>query len=204
MKPKPDTINKLDRMLSSGSPSTTKVQKHWRIPLYISVLLLICSTFNSILFHTLIELFAIGIAIMSFVVSWNTYPFSRNQFLLYLGCGYFWIGLVDLFHTLSFEGVQTFTSLEASATIEFWIVGRLLEALILLAAPFTLLNKFHPKTIFLFIGTISSLAIAAIFLKQFPDLYIEGEGLTDTKIISEYIIIGILILAAIHIRFKRY
>ena len=182
----------------------TSFQKHWRIPLYLSIALLISSVFNSELFHALIELFAIGIAIMSFVVSWHTYAFSRNQFLLYLGCGYFWIGVIDLFHTLSFQGLQIFESLELGASIQFWIVGRYLEAIILLAAPVTLIKAFKPKFIFIGIGLVCSIALASIFSHQFPAMFIEGQGLTTAKIASEYTIISILVLAALHLRLKRY
>ena len=201
---KHDKINKLDSNNLSNLRLAPTIQQHWRIPLYISIALLVCSTFNSTLFHTLIELFAIGIAIMSFVVSWNTFAFSRNQFLLFLGCGYFWIGLVDLFHTLSFQGLEVFNSLDAEATIQFWIVGRYLEAFVLLLAPLTLVKKLKPKTIFFCIGLIFSTALLIIFSKQFPVLYIEGEGLTTTKIMSEYIIMAILMLAAIHLKLPRY
>jgi len=201
---KHDKIQKLDNNKLPSLELATSIQQHWRIPLYISISLLICSTFNSTLFHTLIELFAIGIAIMSFVVSWNTFAFSRNRFLLYLGCGYFWIGLIDLFHTLSFPGLEVFNSLDSGATIQFWIVGRYLEALILLMAPFTLIKKFKPKSIFFFIGLISAIATFAIFSNLFPKMFISGEGLTTAKILSEYIIITILIFAGFHLRLKRY
>jgi len=201
---KHEKINQLGSKILPSLQIATTLQHHWRIPLYISISFLICSTFNSTLFHTLIELFAIGIAIMSFVVSWNTFAFSRNQFLLYLGCGYFWVGLVDLFHTLSFQGLEIFSSLDTEATIQFWIVGRYLEALILLIAPFTLIKKVNPKSIFLCIGLISLIATLLIFSKQFPKMFIEGQGLSTTKIISEYIIITILILAGFHLRLERY
>ena len=204
MNHKHDKVNQPGSKVLPDLKLATSLQQHWRIPLYISVSLLICSTFNSVLFHTLIELFAIGIAIMSFVVSWNTFAFSRNQFLLYLGCGYFWVGLVDLFHTLSFKGVEIFDSLNVEATIQFWIVGRYLEALILLIAPFTLIKKVKPKSIFFCIALVCCVAIASIFSKQFPSMFIEGQGLTTAKIMSEYIIITILIFAAFHLKLKRY
>ena len=175
-----------------------KVQQHWRIPLYISIALLICSFFNTTLFHTLIELFAIGIAIMSFVVSWNTYAFSRNQLLLFLGCGYFWIGIIDLLHALSFKDLNVFTTLDSGATIQFWITGRFLEAFILLLAPMTLVKKIKPKTIFFSIGLVSLIPTAFVFSHHFPNMYVSGEGLTTLKIASEYTVMFILALAAIN------
>jgi diguanylate cyclase (GGDEF)-like protein/PAS domain S-box-containing protein len=196
-------IQSHNKILTSLRLAST-LQHHWRIPVYISLGLLVCSIFNHTLFHTLIELFAIGIAIMSFVVAWNTFSFSRNRLLLYLGCGYFWIGVIDLFHTLSFEGIEIFDSLEPVATIEFWIIGRYLEALILLIAPLTLIYKIKPKLIFFGIGLITAIAILLIFTLNFPVMYIEGRGLTQAKILSEYIIIALLVLAGFHLRLERY
>jgi diguanylate cyclase (GGDEF)-like protein/PAS domain S-box-containing protein len=197
-------ISKQESKLLSNLRHANTLQQHWRIPLYTSLGLLVCSTFNPTLFHTLIELFAIGIAIMSFVVSWNTFSFSRNQFLLYLGCGYFWIGVVDLFHTLSFQGIEIFSSLETGASIEFWIVGRYLEALILLIAPLSFINKLKPKHMFFGIGLVSCTAILVIFCKLFPVMFVEGQGLSEAKIFNEYVIIILLVLAAFHLRLERY
>ena len=201
---KHDNFEQQKRPFLSGLRLAAFFQQHWHIPVYMSIVLFISSAFNAILFHTLIELFAIGIAIMSFVVSWNTFTYSRNEFLLYLGCGYFWIGIIDLFHTLSFQGLEVFTGLAAGATIEFWIIGRFLEAIILLLAPFTLTMKLRPKSVFLVLGLISTLALALVFGEFMPQMFIPGQGLTKTKIICEYIIIGILILSAMHLSFGPY
>lgn len=204
MNTKDNQINQSGSKILPSVRLAATFKHHWRTPLFISILLLICSAFNAILFHTLIELFAICIAIMSFVVSWNTYPFSRNQFLLYLGCGYFWIGLIDLFHILSFPGLEIFNSLDSEATVQFWVVGRYFEAIILLLAPFTLIKKHKPQHIFFSIGVVFCISILAIFSQNFPRMFILGEGLTTAKIMSEYIIIAILILAALHLKLKRY
>ena len=173
-----------------------RTHQHWYIPALVSICLLPISQVNMALFHTLSELFAIGIAIMSSVVAWNTFEFSRNRILLFLGCGYFWIGIIDLLHTLSFKNVVILHDPTGGTTIQFWVIARYFEAFILLAAPLTLTRTFNPKRLFCTLGLISIAAITAVLNDAIPQMYIPGSGLTDVKIISEYIIIGILALAA--------
>jgi diguanylate cyclase (GGDEF)-like protein/PAS domain S-box-containing protein len=171
--------------------------RQWTLPLLASLCLLPLSQVNMTLFHTLTELFAIGIAIMSFVVAWNTFQFSRNRVLLFLGCGYFWIGIIDLMHTLSFENVMIIQDISGGATIQFWIIARYFEAFILLTAPLALTRKPNPHVLFIFLGMLSAVAIALVFNEQLPKMYTPEEGLTHVKIINEYIIISILALAAL-------
>jgi diguanylate cyclase (GGDEF)-like protein/PAS domain S-box-containing protein len=178
--------------------SNLKVRYHqWTLPVLASLCLLSLSQVNMTLFHTVAELFAIGIAIMSYVVAWNTFQFSRNRILLFLGCGYFWIGTIDLMHALSFENVMIIQNITEGTTIQFWIVARYFEAFILLAAPLTLTWKFKPKQLFVYLGIISIVAITLVFNDQVPTMYDPQEGLTTVKIFSEYIIISILALAAL-------
>jgi len=140
------------------------------------------------LFHTLIELFAIGVAVMSFVVSWNTYSFSKNTFLLVLGCGYFWVGILDLFHTLTYENMSIFSYVSASTTLHFWLSARYLEAFTLLLATINASKKINPKYLFTSLGLVCTLLVALTLSNALPELYSQNQGLTDLKKINEYLI----------------
>ncbi len=168
----------------------------WYIPIVLTCILLPLTFVSIELFHTLIELVAIGIAFMSFVVAWNTFSLLRNRFSLILGIGYFWVGAVDLFHTLSFKQVVDIGPLQAGATIEFWIAGRLLEALVLLFAPVLLVKNVRPKYLFYACGIYVITAFVMIYSERFPAMIRPGEGLTEVKIFSEYAIIVLLMLAS--------
>lgn len=60
----------------------------WWIPLLMAVVLISVVNINMLLFHTLVELFAVAIAVVSFIVAWNTFHLARNGYLVMLGCGY--------------------------------------------------------------------------------------------------------------------
>ncbi len=173
------------------------------MPLLLTSVLVPCALVSMALFHTLVELFAIIIAIMSFFVAWNTFPLSRNSTLLFLGCGYFWVGVIDLLHTLSFEGAQIIPGLTLGSTIQFWIIARYFEAFILLSAPFVGKYAFQPYRVMTFLGLITLMAVLGQWNHWVPTMFVPGQGLTNAKIISEYTIILILCLAGVCLYLQR-
>lgn len=175
----------------------------WMIPLVLALLLVIISSFNFLLFHTLAELFAIIVAILISVVAWQMYPFTGNAFLMYLGCGYFWIGSLDLFHTMTYTGLTLFEVTGSNITVSYWIGTRYLEAFLLLSAPFFLKHSFNRNIVFTFYAGVAGLIIYTVINGLFPVGYIEGIGLTKFKIVSEYVIILMLICAAIYLLYNK-
>ena len=169
----------------------------WLPPLAMVLLLGYLSGLNFLLFHTLAELFAIAVAVLAAVVAWQTYPFSRNHLLMFLGCGYFWIGLLDLIHTLTFKGMGIYPFDAANPATQFWIAARYFEALVLLAAPTFLARPFDRRGGFLAFAAVALGLYWLIINGRFPDAYLEGSGLTPFKIWSEYLIMGLLALALV-------
>lgn len=164
------------------------------IPVFLAILLVIASQFSFLLFHTLAEFFAIVIAILTCVVAWQMYSFTRNHFLMYLGCGYFWIAALDMMHSLSYKGMSIVPATEDTA-IQFWIGTRYLEALLLLTAPWFLAHSLKRNTTFALFFIIASTLTILVVSGYFPTTFIEGQGLTKFKVNSEYIIITILAVA---------
>lgn len=168
----------------------------WLIPISLAVLLIMSSFYSFTLFHTLAELFAIIIAILMCVVAWQMYPFTKNNFLMYLGVGYFWIACLDMAHALSYKGLAIIPGSTVDTPIQIWIIARYFEAILLASAPWFLVNELNRKNIFVLfgLGTVSALYLI-INTNLFPYAFIEGQGLTTFKVVSEYIIIAILFVA---------
>lgn len=147
-----------------------------------------------LLFHSIVELFSIVIAFSVFIITWNSVHYIKNPYLMTIGISYLFIGILDLLHTLSYKGMPIFTDYDYYAN-QLWIAARYLESLTIMAAFALLLGERRVKAGFIFIGyaVITSLLIAGIFYwKIFPVCFIEGQGLTDFKIYSEYVICVIL------------
>ena len=173
------------------------------MPAALAVALGFISYHHFLLFHTLAELFAIGVAALMCIVAWQTYEFSRNNFLMFLACGYFWVGGIDIVHTLIYKGMNLYPETSANPATQFWIIGRYLEALLLLSAPLFLLRTVERWPTFLFFGAGSLVMYMLVMSGNFPDAFIEGQGLTQFKIVSEYIIIALLAGALLHLIQKR-
>ncbi|MDH5613890.1 MAG: PAS domain S-box protein, partial [Gammaproteobacteria bacterium] len=175
----------------------------WAIPVFLAAFLFGISQEYFLLFHTMAELFAIIVAIIMSVVAWQTYQFSRNHFLMYLGCGYFWIAALDLFHTLSYKGMGIFDITDGNTSIHMWLVARFAESLLLLTAPWFLTRKISRIPVFTIFG-IGAIAMFVVVMKgNLPLVHVEGSGLTDFKIFSEYVIIALLGGAALLLAYRR-
>lgn len=98
--------------------------------------------FNYLLFHTLAELFSLIIAYSIFIVAWNTRKFSQNTYFLWVGIAYLFVGIFDLFHTLSYKGMGIFAQDTANVATQLWIVARYVESLSLLTATIFYLQQF--------------------------------------------------------------
>ena len=173
------------------------------LPVLLAALLVFSSQFSFLLFHTLAEFFAIVVAILAAVVAWQMYAFTRNHFLMYLGCGYFWIAVLDMAHALTYKGMSIVPVTDTDVAIQFWIGTRYLEALLLLTAPWFLAHSLKRNVAISIFGGISIVLFMSVMSGNFPAGFIEGQGLTEFKIYSEYIIIGILAAAIIYLVLQR-
>lgn len=173
------------------------------VPVMLSLLLYASSFYSYLLFHTLAEFFAIGVAMLLFAVAWNTYKHSQNHFLMFLACGYFWIACLNIVHALSYQGMNIIEHGGANISTQFWIVPRYLEAFMLLAAPLFIRHTFRHKLLFPALG-VAAVGVSLLILSgRFPDGYVEGQGLTRFKVVSEYIIILLMGVALLHLGMRR-
>ncbi|MDH5301338.1 MAG: EAL domain-containing protein [Gammaproteobacteria bacterium] len=168
----------------------------WLLPLVIAVGLWVASEVNFLLFHTLAELFAIAVAVTLSVVAWQMYPFTKNNYLMFLSAGYIWVAMLDLMHTLNYKGMGVFADGGANVGIQYWLSARLLEAMVLLFSPLFLTRNLNRRAVFLLGGMYFLLMVVMKEQGQFPLWFVEGEGLTSSKIYAEYLIIAILLAAS--------
>lgn len=175
----------------------------WVMPISLSIVLIVISFQNYPLFHLLVELFAIIIGVLLFVIAWQTYQFSANNFLMFLACGYFWLAALDMLHSLVFPGMKILPVNELGMAPQMWIATRYCEALILLTAPLFLTRGVARTPTFLGFGVISAFLSTLVLTGNFPDAFIPGQGLTPFKIYSEYMIIALLAGSLLHLVARR-
>lgn len=161
---------------------------------------------NYIAMHTVLELISISISFIIAIQSWIVFTYKHsNDRLLYFS-GFTIVGILDLFHTLTYYGMPGNVFLESSANNAtwFWVLARLIQALFI----FYIL---HTKTKIVpdakkwgsFFHTFADIFIILWAVSHFQDilplLVIEGKGTTILKNTLEYIISFILLLSIIRL-----
>ena len=155
--------------------------------------------YSYLLFHSLVEIFSIVIAFAIFLISWNSRKFIDNNYFIFIGISYLFIGGIDLLHTFAYQGMQIFIGYDANLPTQLWILARYTESLSLLIAPFYIGRKLKTAPIYFVYAILLSLSLVSMFYwRNFPDCFLEGHGLTTFKILSEYAISIILIFAILN------
>ncbi len=160
-------------------------------------LLYLTSLYSYLLFHSLAEIFSIVVACSIFMLVWNSRHFLGNNYLMFIGIAYLFIGGLDAAHTLSYKGMGVFRIYGTNLSTQIWIAARYLESLSLLVAFFFINRKLRINLVlFGYIAVFPLLLTSIFYWKIFPVCFVEGIGLTPFKKISEYII-SLIFLASI-------
>lgn len=193
----------------ASAPERRETRRPARLALRVSaaaaigVLLYLLSRSNYLLFHGIVELFGVIVCFAIFVVAWNTRRWVSSHFLLFLGIAYLFVAAVGIFHTLAYRGMGVFPSFTANQPTQFWVLARYVEAFSLLLAPLFLARRLRPVLAFVAFSLVTGFGLLSICrLGTFPDCFVDGQGLTTFKVVSEYVISAVL-LAALGLLYRR-
>ncbi len=159
----------------------------------------VLSVNNYLLFHSFAELFSIVIAFGIFTLAWNSRSFATNNYLLFLGIAYLFVAFVDTLHVLSYKGMGVIHGYnDNNLPPQLWVIARYTEAVSLAIAPVFFRKRPNVGVVFLGFGlTVTLLLLSVFYWRVFPDCFIDGVGLTRFKVVSEYVICLILVLALV-------
>ncbi len=172
------------------------------VELFPSRLYRVMDTASYLVFHNAAEFFSIMVSLSIFGIGWYTYEQSTDRHALFLSSAFFAIGLIDFMHAMGYAGMPAFiTPNSANKSTQFWIAARCISAAAFFGSayiyrdgPGRWLSKPILMTTALVISGTTFVAIT-FFPSHLPATFIEGVGLTPFKKISEYLIIGLLLLA---------
>ena len=119
-----------DKRGISGSAQSTAFTIVTGIVLLVAMYFI--SHYNYLLFHSLAEVFSIIIAFAIFAIAWNARRIMDNNYLLFLGIAFLFIGAIDFIHSLAYKGMGVFPGHGTNAATQLWIAARYLESLSLL------------------------------------------------------------------------
>jgi diguanylate cyclase (GGDEF)-like protein/PAS domain S-box-containing protein len=144
--------------------------------------------------HTVLEFTSMAISLMVVALAWNLRHLERNSQIMLVG----WISLgvliVDLAHTLSYQGMPALvTESTPQKAITFWLAGRIIAAvgfLLIAIIP----TRHWPSRLWLPVSaaiTVAALVlvwIGIVHTQWVPTFFVPGEGLTLTKRVLEYVL----------------
>jgi hypothetical protein len=179
-------------LFRNGLCCSSKYPSKHGLPIFLGGLVL-CGLYlsklhNYLLFHTLVELFSVITAFLIFVLLWHSRHLVDNRYLTLIGISFFFIGILDLLHTLAYKGMGIFPGHDVDLPTQLWIAFRYLASLSFLIAPIVATRPVSNRSIVLFYTVVTISLLWAIFTGRFPACFEEGSGLTRFKIASEYVI----------------
>lgn len=170
-------------------------------------LIYIVSRWDYLLFHTLIETLSVLVCIGIFVIAWNTRRISENSYLMTLSAGMLFVGMTSLLHMFTFKGmgVLPVVSATANTATQLWVVSRLLMGASFVIAGLRLRRHVHFGATFAGFAVVWVVAILSVLVwKNFPVMYVEGQGLTALKIASEYVAIAMYAVGGVLLWRRRH
>lgn len=171
-----------------------KVNFAYIFPLFFLILLIfIHFNLHYLVFHSVVEYFTVFVSLGISFVTYYTFYFTKNRYLLFIGLGYFWVSIIDILHIQTYAGMPLFNIIDANTTTNFWVFARALEVFILFIAPFMRYKKFHiaSPTAFFALFTVLSIYIAMFHPLA---LFDQKEGLTFLKKMMEYTLVTVLFI----------
>ncbi|MDP3427629.1 MAG: MASE3 domain-containing protein, partial [Humidesulfovibrio sp.] len=144
------------------------------------------SRFDYLLFHSLVELVGVVVCASIFFLTVHARDHLENPALRLLGVAFVFISLLNLLHTLAYKGMVVFPGYGANLPTQLWVALRQMTAGTLLLAPLLLGHRVRLDLAAGVYALLTAALVWAVFSGNFPDCFVEGQGLTPFKIWSEF------------------
>lgn len=140
--------------------------------------------------HTGLETLAIVVSVSVFAIGWSTRRYHQRNNLLWVSILFLGVGIFDLSHTLSFEGMPDFISANTpNKAIHFWLAARTLAVIGLLGAaliPSTTRIQYKRLLLLVMITLVLIHYLVLYRPEAMPVTFTPGQGLTTYKLMFEY------------------
>ncbi len=193
-------------LLAAFNGSDVELATGWRqffSPVMYALLLILLSNFSYVWFHSMVELFSVVIGVALYLIALRTFSFTSNAYLLCVATGFFWSSLIDVLHTLTYEGMTKSQISPPDTPLLLWLCARSLQVLALLMAPLYLDGRPLQRWVFSGFGLLAGLLVTLVFMGAFPVVWVEGQGLSPFKIAWEWLLMFLYAIAALRLKQQR-
>ncbi|MRR12076.1 hypothetical protein EG835_06315, partial [bacterium] len=177
----------------TGSP-------RWAFLFLVTLLLALVgvSRYNYPLFHMIVEGISVIVASALFLVLYHTRRLHENDFLLFVGIGLLFFVVLDIPHTLGFQGIRMFPGFDNNLPTQAYIAQRLILSSTFVIAPLFLKRRLWVRTTFVAFGVLTALIVMSLLVwRNFPAMFVEGQGLTPLKRQLEFFISALFVVGGI-------
>ena len=157
----------------------------------LTALLAVLWAANFLLFHTLAELFSIVVGFAAVVVAWYSRDWVGRNYLLLLGLSQFFVGGIDILHTLSYKGAGIIDARGGNLPTQFWLAGRIFEALCFLVAVWAPQRRYSERWLIGVLSALFAALVSAVFADLLPAAFLPGSGVTPFKMGTEFTVVAL-------------
>lgn len=168
-------------------------------PLVVTLICVLAGQLSELLFHALVEIFSVVIALTALAVATTSHRFTRNHYTVHVAVAIGWCAALDILHTVTYQGMNFLAPENPDPPTQFWVLARFIQAAALLVSPLYLRRAARIGALHATYGITTVLGALWIFSGYFPQAFVAGQGLTPFKIYAEYVIIAMLLAAGIRL-----
>jgi len=111
--------------------------------------------------HTALEFIAMAVSLMVFALGWNLRREAGNSHIILLAAAFLAVALIDFGHAMTYPGMPRMLGASGpQLTVDFWLSGRAIAALGLLAVAVVPVRTWPPRVAFA--AVIVALAVSAL------------------------------------------
>jgi PAS domain S-box-containing protein len=165
--------------------------------------LYLTSRYSLPLFDSIAGLFSVIMAAGVFAITWNSQGFLENNYLLFLGIAYLFVGAFNLLQTLASEGMRVFPGFGADLPIQLGFAARGLESVSLCLAPLCLGRRLKPYAVLAgYLLTFGVIILMISVRQSLPMGEAAGPGLVALKQTADAFA-GVILLGAMALLWRR-
>ena len=160
---------------------------------------------NYLLFYSAVEIFCAAVGTAAFLLTYALHDKITSVFFMIVGLGYGISAILDLFHTLSLQGLSVIGDGSVTLTTQLWIVARAFNAGILFAGVFFCKRRI-PFMRILYLQFFLLFAILAFLFALPPFAFLPDVFLLSPlhfASIAEFSIIALMVISTILLRHNR-
>lgn len=165
--------------------------------------LLVSRLYSQLLFDTLAGLISVVVSISVFLFAWNSRRFLENDYFLFLGIAYLFVGGFDLAYTFALFGGGVITEAGPNLPDQLWIASRIVQSVSLLIAPTFFRRSIRPSLALGVYSVLSAALLIGIFGGYFS-LGTDGAAAATYRVVRESAVLLVLAGALVMlVRFRR-